>query len=232
MNRMVLIVFALTLVGVGIQFGVGVLNEKTPATDASFEDTSIAGDSTVAASPEAMPRGPQPSLFHDPEISNETFVDRAYAAIPHRRIRFDPTNPSLLPSHREYLHQVSALIDQAILWRVSGMQALVRQAPERDRWPQAGARLIQGLERLQPPPEARRYHAFVLESFDALRHFFQLQAYEPDPAILADPSKDPVLVRASNAAREAYAELKRIYPNLDAAAESAFYDTHLALDPL
>ena len=229
MNKIVLVVVLLTFAALGIQITAGMMATDSPSiplqagspTDRTAERLGIAPVTAESA-----------IGFQEPELSETSFVDQAYAAIPHRRTEFDPTNPSILPSHREYLHQVMALIDQAVLWRVSGLQAVHQNSPNRERWAQAGARLIQSLERLQPPPEARRYQAYVLDAFDAYRHYFQVRAFETDAIDLRNLNDDPVMIRASNAARAAYHELKSIYPNRDAAAEASFYDAHHALDPL
>lgn len=223
MNRIVIIVVLFAFGALGVQLAFNGSSSSTE--DAAASATYLGSEEKAAATESDLP-------FRMPNIEPISLIDQAYAIIPHRRSKFDPTNPSILPSHREYLQQVFALIDQAVLWRVSGLQALARQDPNLFEWINAADRLIEGLDRIQPPREARRYHALIRETLILTRNFFDNQLKNYNPLILENLASDPILVRASQAARTAYRELQRICPARNTQAEAVFYDSHHALDTL
>ncbi len=176
----------------------------------------------------------QPISLHymEPNISTLSAIDRAYAAIEMRRTRFDTSNPTVLPSHREYLTEVIALIEQGIYWRVSGMQALERGDFDSLQWARTGERLLQGFRGLRVPAGMEKHQSLVQQAISELTNFFS--EYSPAQQTNKRQSLDQNdnLRRASAAMREAYGTLLSAHAYADLEVQGAFYDSHLALDPL
>ncbi|MCA9129558.1 MAG: hypothetical protein KDB22_20870 [Planctomycetales bacterium] len=214
MNRILILTVGLLIFGVGIEFA-----------------RSTGSQAQVEARVEPESGDQQADLpFEPPVITALSPIDRAYAAIGSRRTKFDPTNESILPSDREYLLQSAALVEQAVLWRVSAEQALKRNEKDRSNWVVAGQNLVKGFDLLSPPAHLRRYNALTQESIDRLRQYYQMYLWS-QPSV-GEPHNEQILRQASIATRSAYAELTHIYPSRNAQAEAAFYDMHHALDPL
>lgn len=170
--------------------------------------------------------------FTVPVIEKWSKVDQAYAAIRKRRTRYDPTNATILPTHREYLTELTALLDQCILWRVSGMQAVAAKDPDLHRWVAGGQQLLDGVRGLRVPAGAESHHALIREAISELSAFFDAYATAPNLTSRKRLEANNHLRRASTAMRTAYAELLKLHRYADAYAQAAFYDSHMALDPL
>jgi hypothetical protein len=129
-------------------------------------------------------------------------VDEAYAAIPHRRTVFDRRAATMSAGEADGLEQLFALVDRAIVARVtrSGHEAILAD-----------------LRALDLPERLRRVQALVIDAVVAER------------AYLVDGNQGAVQA-ASAHLHEAYAELMRLFPGEDANNRDAFYDYLCALD--
>lgn len=205
---------------------------------------SILGFLCVGCSSDSLPSSPEvssaelnlisanPSIpFCEPDFHELTIVDRAYALIGMKRVRFDPTNPSVPPSHREYLTQSLAVMDQAVVWRVSGFQAIVNDNYSHDDWSEAGDNLVTSLNSLEIPTGLEPHAQSIAECLLAYGRFFARHAEGGSKTLGQDWQSDRDLRIGSNAAREAYDILIKLQWRADAHVQNAFYNTHMALDP-
>ena len=174
----------------------------------------------------------QPSIpFRQPDLSELEFVDRAYAVVGIERLRFDPTNPSVTPSHREYLTQCMAILDQAIVWRASGFQALSNGTFTNESWTDAGDNLVESLASLAVPKGLESYAQSLTECLMAYNRFFSQREADGELFDQEDWQDDHDLRASSSAIREAYESLTKFHWRADAYTMNAFYNTHMALDP-
>ncbi len=129
-------------------------------------------------------------------------VDEAYAAIPHRRTVFDQRAARMTSEEAEGLTRLFALVDRAIVARVT----------------RAGSdAVLADLRALELSPRLRHVQALVTEAVVAER------------AYLVDGNRQGVQT-ASARLHEAYAELMRLFPEEAANNRDAFFDYLCALD--
>ena len=169
--------------------------------------------------------------FSEPDFFELTFVDRAYALIGIKRARFDPTNSSVQPSHREYVKQCLAVMDQAVVWRVSGLQAIANDNFSHADWNKAGDNLVASLNSLNVPPGLESHAQSITECLLAYGRFFARHAEGGSGLLGQDWQSDRDLRISSNAVRTAYQDLIKLHWQADAHVQTAYYNTHMALDP-
>jgi hypothetical protein len=169
--------------------------------------------------------------FEEPNFDELAVVDKAYALLGIERVRFDPTNPSVLPSHREYLTQCMAIIDQAVVWRVSGCQAILNGTLSEGYWAEAGDNLVSSLGSLNVPKGLESHAEAISQCLLSYCNFFSRHADGGSEMLGQDWQSDRDLRVSSNAAREAYNILNVLHFRADAYTKTAFYNTHMALDP-
>jgi len=129
-------------------------------------------------------------------------VEEAYASIPHRRTVFDRQAATMSAGEADALARLFALVDRAIVARVT----------------KAGHdRVLADLRALEPPARLGRVRSLVTDAVVAER------------AYLADGDQAAVNT-ASARLHEAYAELMRLYPGEGPHNRDAFYDYLCALD--
>lgn len=186
-------------------------------------EVSASDHSLISAKP-ALP-------FSEPDFNELAVVDRAYALTGMKRVRFDPTNPSVLPSHREYVTQCLAVIDQAVVWRVSGFQAIVNGSLSQEPWAEAGDNLISSLNSLEKPDGLENHAQLLADSISAYSRFFERHADGGTAMLGNDWQSDRDLRISATAVREAYDILTKLHRQADAHAQTAYYNTHMALDP-
>jgi hypothetical protein len=208
--------FLLLFLGV---FCVGCSSEALP----SRLEVSASDQSLISAKP-SIP-------FCEPVFDELALVDRAYGLIGMKRVRFDPTNPSVLPSHREYLTQCLALIDQAVVWRVSGFQAIMSNSLSQGDWMVAGDNLVSSLNSLEIPNGLENHAQLLADCFLAYGRFFKRHADGGGGMLGRDWQSDHDLRISSTSIREAYDGLLKLQRQADAHAQTAFYNAHMALDP-
>src|SRR5262245_59586149 len=129
-------------------------------------------------------------------------VDEAYASIPHRRTVFDRRTATMPADEADVLQRLFALVDRAIVARVtrSGYEPLLAE-----------------LRALDPPARLRHVHALVIEAVVA------------EHAYLTTNQQGAVQT-ASARLHEAYAELLRLFPDESPHNRDAFFDYLCALD--
>ncbi|MEM9410166.1 MAG: hypothetical protein AAGA30_03580 [Planctomycetota bacterium] len=174
-----------------------------------------------------------PQLNFEPiELSNLSRIDKAYRVIGKERKKFDPTNASIKPSHREYLTEVLALIDQAVLWRVSGMQSIARGTGERKKWLRGADNLLAGLRQLEPPRGWEKHQKMLQESLLAYRAFFHRCGGYQVKLKKSTLINDGDIRKASELARQAYNFAISKSKRIDRDTQAAIYHSHMALDPI
>lgn len=170
-------------------------------------------------------------LFSHVEVSSLSRVDRAYRVIQKQRSLFDPTNASVKPSHREYLMESLALIDQAVLWRVSGMQAIAKGENNAEKWVRGADNLLASLRSLRAPKELERHQYLLQESVLAYQSFFRRWNGQPVMISRQLVEGDTDLRKATHFARGAYDHLMTVNQRANPKAQADFYYAHMALDP-
>jgi hypothetical protein len=174
----------------------------------------------------------EPSIpFIEPDLSALCMVDRAYALAGMKRVRFDPTNPTIPAMHREYLAQCLALIDQAVVWRVSALQAIVNDSFLHEDWLESGDNLVTSLDSLYVPSGMERHRQLLTECILAYGRFLGRHAEGGSKTLGQDWQSDRDLRISSNASREAYDLLIKLHWQADAYVHNAYYNAHMALDP-
>ena len=129
-------------------------------------------------------------------------VDEAYASIPHRRTVFDRRAATMSGEEADGLVRLFALVDRAIVARVT----------------RAGHdRAVADLRGLELPARLRRVQSLVTDAVVA------------EQAYLADGG-EAAIHTASARLHEAYAELMRLFPGEAAHNRDAFFDYLCALD--
>jgi hypothetical protein len=213
-----------------VTIGLSLLSVAVFCTACSSDRQVVAPEVAEAATQVGLIASGPAIPFSDPDFSELYVVDRAYALVGIERIRFDPTNPSILPSHREYLSQCMAILDQAIVWRVSGFQAIAAGTFVEERWAKAGEHLLESLNRLPAPSGLESYVESLNGCLLGYSSFFSKQA-RAEGGRTGDWQSNRDLIDSSNAIREAYGTLTKLHWRADAETLNAFYNTHMAMDP-
>jgi hypothetical protein len=199
-----------------------------------------------------------PALGETPATGSKLSVDAAYAAIPHRRTRFDARQATMSKNERDYLVLMLHVVDRAVVLRVEIVQALAGDKAD------AGTAedFVAALDRLtaftcsfEPPPRLRAYHRDVVDAFARQMRFFvrsfedggwriedrgkatriasEVPAQSADAQDLPDSVRENEdLVMASRALSRAYDELMTAYRDEPRQNRDAFFDCHDALDIL
>ncbi len=174
----------------------------------------------------------QPKIKYDePDFSELDVIGSAYALAGMNRVRFDPTNPTVLPSHREYLTQCLAIMDQAVVWRVSGCQAIEIGNPSEEGTVAAGENLVSSLNSLDVPTGLEDHSELLAECLMAYCSFFSRHTEGGSKTLGQDWKSDRDLLKASAAIRQAYDVLSKLHWRADSHIQTAYYNTHMALDP-
>jgi hypothetical protein len=167
---------------------------------------------------------PLPSLESLP-VSKTLRPAQAYRAIPHRRTQFEFQDADLSVDDTEYLKRIFPLLDQCVVWRVSGQKRLQRRQPNGKTLAEADA-LLEFAESIDAPRSFRRYHKLLVEALSAERSYFETVRKTPShQAMTADSN----VRRASQALQAAYSEMLRQVGN-PPRNEKAVFDYHCAFD--
>lgn len=160
-------------------------------------------------------------LLNSSVANAELTVEGAYQAIPHRRTPFDAskaTASGIPEAEAAYLSSMFALIDRAIVLRITNSRALA--TPDTYRGTQAE------IQATTPPTRLERFHSLVASAIEKHRRYFQHAARN-------EPGQQPPLISSSSAdLHAAYAELINLYgsqPSLGSNRD-AFFDYLCALD--
>ncbi len=174
----------------------------------------------------------QPKIkYVEPDFSELDVIGSAYALVGMNRVRFDPTNPTVQPSHREYLTQCLALMDQAVVWRVSGCQAIETGTLSEEDYVVAGENLVSSLNSLNVPPGLEAHSQLLAECLMAYCSFFSRHTEGGSKTLGQDWESDRDLLKGSAAIRQAYDVLSKLHWRADSHIQTAYYNTHMALDP-
>jgi len=181
---------------------------------------------SVAASAPASPVYAAP-----PTVAVGMSVDRAYAAIPHRRTVWLASDSTATPEENTYLNATFQLVDQAIAARVAGFQSYSRgDFDSLDIDAQFG-QLVNYARAATPPKSLAAYHQDILSALSGERQFFQDWKANRGQFVYAEHIENHPAVRAaSDASRAAYSELMRLFPREQQNNKDAFFDYHCALD--
>ena len=159
--------------------------------------------------------------------------DEAYAAIPHRRIAFDPAASTLSKPQAEALKRLFALSDQGVVLRVEGMRAVragngagaARVLAQYDT-------LLVSLRALPVAPEIAGVRNLVAEAVDDQRRFLAGKRAETYGFASRELASAPDVRQASEKLKRAYDMLLKAFPNEQRRNKDAFFDHLCALDYL
>jgi hypothetical protein len=165
-------------------------------------------------------------------------INEAYQSIPHKRTPYSTQVSSLSLPEREFLSQLFALSDQALVERVVTLAAF--RTGDRRRFTTYEtnvSRILAELRTLQEPPSARGFVTMLSEAIQEQRLFFQkwdtaLADQRPFafPTGTAINGVDPNVGKASGELRRLYAELMARYGAEHVQNREAFYQHLCALD--
>ena len=187
-------------------------------------ETDTSADRSAASVAAVQPTDP-------PVIDAGLSVDKAYAAIPHRRTVWVEADSTAPPEERAYLRVIFEVIDEAVTVRVAGLQKFsAGQFDSSDPVAQYD-QLIEFVRSMPVPRTLAAYHRKVLDGLKGQRQFFADWKSEREQFRFARQIGDrPGVRRASAALRAAYNELMAKYPNESSTNKDAFSDYQCALD--
>lgn len=162
-----------------------------------------------------------PQAQAESEIRQAMTVDEAYAAIPHKKTRFDAAAATMGMAERQLLDIFFGLTDLAVAERVSAMIAI------RDGKAYSGNydAILARLAALDVPEKLKRAHDLVTQAVREQRQYLGLMA-----AGEAFSRGAPLVHSSHQKLVAAYSELMRLYPQEGAHNRTAFFDHLCALD--
>jgi len=175
---------------------------------------------------------PAPIEYNDPPIVDAGIsIERAYAAIPHRRTIWMEANSTVPPEEQAYLRVIFEVLDEGVALRVAGLQNYSNRVFHRGDIDGNFDRLIAYVQGTIPPKSLVAYHQDILTALYAERQFFVAWKTQGTSFAFADQiSRDPNVQKASTNLRAAYGVLMAKYPQEAQANKDAFFDYHCALD--
>ena len=159
-------------------------------------------------------------------------VADAYAAIPHRRTRFNFVQSPMDAEHAEYLATSFHFLDEATRARVTAYQDFYHRGRSATRPVEQLGTVIATFRRLNPPQDLREYNALIVSALEDQREVLAEWAAEGDDFPYRDTiGRHPRVQSASNALKAAYGLLMKEFGGRESAHNrDAFFDYHCALD--
>ena len=134
---------------------------------------------------------------------------------------------------QDYLQVAFAVIDQAVLLRVTTYQSFMRGKTADPLAISRMDRLITFFQSVDPPPRLKTYHKRIEQALADQRTFFndwRAQGSEFQYVHGTGLGSHPKVASSSSALKQAYGILIQIYPAEDSHNKEAFFDYHCALD--
>ena len=162
-------------------------------------------------------------------------VEQAYDAIPHARTPYDPKQSREPKADTKYLDHLFFVTDMALVLRVETFAHFKNLNPHvLKKYHKDIENLISSFELIETPPHLMQVQTAVIEAIRDQQNFFQdwsMAAGTPQYLELSRIYKSHPLVKSSHQKLlQAYAELKRIYPQETPHNTQAFFDHLCALD--
>jgi len=159
--------------------------------------------------------------------------DEAYAAIPHRRIAYDPATSTLSKVQADNLKRLFALSDQAVVLRVEGMRAVrAADAAVTGHILAQYDTVLVGLRGLDLAPEIRPARGLVVDAVNDHRRFLASKRGQAYSFASNELHSAPDVKQASGKLQRAYGLLMQAFPKEAPRNKEAFFDHLCALDYL
>lgn len=183
---------------------------------------------TVLKQPTASSPPNQSALPHDSVLvlADQSTIEAAYRAIPHRRTLFDITTAQMKEDDKDYLDRFFQLTDLATVERV-GMTQWISSNGQQGKLAEHYDVILNAFRDIRPPPELNIARNLVVKAIQEQQAFL-VEWHQSGKKKF--PHNHVRVRRSSGNLRKAYSILLKTFPQETKQNKQAFFDYLCALD--
>lgn len=173
-----------------------------------------------------------------PVVSNALTVEEAYNAIPHTRAPYDPGRSTRETVESQFLSELLALSDRALVQRITAMRAMSAGKPGAlATYESEVDNIVRDIEALSEPASAKGLGSILVQAIRGQQEFFRSWARASEngqafavPRGAATSGVDSTIRASSGRLHQLYGELMRRYANESPENKNSFFQHLCALD--